>query len=266
MPIVDSHAHLYFDHFSDDLRETLGRARDAGVVAFVNVGTDPTTTRLSFALAAKETDIFPTAGIHPNDAATTTESDWAEIESFARDPRCVGIGETGLDWFRSPDHRDVQIAAFERQVLLAHSLDLPVVIHCREAHDDTYRILESFKRSIRGVMHCFSGTRADAERAVALGLHVSYAGPVSYKKNDALRASLSIVPRDKILVETDCPFLPPEGFRGKRNEPSYLSITVGAIATTLGIPSRELATLTARNAVSLFRLPIALADESDGMK
>ncbi len=259
MSIVDSHAHLYFEHFTPDLKETLNRARDAGVVAFVNVGTDPTTTRLSFELAAKEKDIFPTAGIHPNDAATTTEEDWAAIEAFARHPRCVGIGETGLDWFRSPNHRGVQIKFFERQIALAHELDLPVVIHCRDAHADTYEVLESLGRPVRGVMHCFSGTPADAERAVALGLHISYAGPVSYKKNDMLRDSLKLVPLDRILVETDCPFLPPEGFRGKRNEPSYLGVTIGAVASTLGASPRDIASQTARNAVALFRLPITIA-------
>ncbi len=256
MPIVDSHSHLCFEHFSTDLKETLQRARDAGVIGFVNVGTDPVTTSLCFKLAEAEPDIFPTAGIHPNDAATTSEEDWATVEAFARHPRCVGIGETGLDWFRSGDARDVQKAAFRRQLDWAHRLDLPVVIHCRDAHEDTYAILEDLGRPVRGVMHCFSGTPDDADRAVALGLHVSYAGPVSYKKNDVLRASLARVPEDRLLVETDCPFLPPEGFRGKRNEPSYLSVTLDAIARTLGRGPRDVATMTARNAINLFRLPI----------
>lgn len=256
MPIVDSHSHLYFEHFSPDLKETLSRARDAGVVGFVNVGTDPHTTRRCFELAEAEPDIFPTAGIHPNDAATTTEADWAAVEAFARHPRCVGIGETGLDWFRSGDARDIQKAAFRRQLAWAEELDLPVVIHCRDAHDDTYDLLESLGRPIRGVMHCFSGTPDDADRAVALGLHISYAGPVSYKKNDALRASLHRVPHDRLLVETDCPFLPPEGFRGKRNEPSYLTVTLDALARVLAKPPRDIAALTARNAIALFKLPI----------
>ncbi|HYC78777.1 MAG TPA: TatD family hydrolase [Planctomycetota bacterium] len=258
MKIVDSHAHLYFEHFKADRAEVLAAARAAGVAAFVNVGTDAETTRLTFELAAAEPDVFPTAGIHPNDAHVVDADEWAVVERYARDPRCVAIGETGLDWFRNRDQREAQIAAFERQIGWARELGLPVIIHCREAFDDVFATFERVGRGVPGVMHCFSGGPAEAERAVGLGLHVSFAAPITYRKNDALREAAKRVPRERVLTETDCPFLPPESRRGKGNEPAYLAETVAALARALDLRPDEVATLAARNAVALFRLPVAI--------
>ncbi len=256
MRIIDSHAHLYFEHFQADRSEVLAAARAAGIVAFVNVGTDAETTRLSFELAAAEPDVFPTAGVHPNDAHIVDEAEWAVVESFARNPRCVGVGETGLDWFRNADRRSEQIAAFERQLGWSRELDLPVVIHCRDAFADVYDVFARSGRAVRGVMHCFSGGLDEARRALDLGLHLSFAAPRTYKKNDALRAVAAFAPADRILTETDCPFLPPEGRRGKRNEPSFLTATVDALAKARDLRPEEAARLAADNAVLLFRLPV----------
>jgi TatD DNase family protein len=254
--IVDSHAHLYFEHFQADRAAVLTAARAAGVVAFVNVGTDAETTRLSFELAATEPDVFPTAGVHPNDAHVIDETEWAIVESYARRPACVGIGETGLDWFRNADRRVEQIAAFERQLSWARELGRPVVIHCREAFADVYETFARAGRGVRGVMHCFSGGPDEARRALDLGLALSFAAPLTYKKNDALRAAAALAPADRVLVETDCPFLPPEGRRGKRNEPAYLPATVDALARARGLRPEEAAELAARNAAALFGLPL----------
>lgn len=257
MRLVDSHAHLYFEHFDADRAAVLAAARAAGVAAFVNVGTDAETTRLSFELAATEPDVFPTAGVHPNDAHVVGDADWEVVEGFARDPRCVAIGETGLDWFRNADRRREQVAAFERQIDLARSLGLPVVVHCREAFADAFEVLARVGRGTPGVMHCFSGGVDEARRALDLGLHVSFAAPLTYKKNDALRAAARLVPEDRMLIETDCPFLPPEGRRGKRNEPALMIETLAALARARDARVEDAARATAENAARLFRLPLA---------
>lgn len=258
MQIVDSHAHLYFDSFDADRGEMIARARAAGVVAMVNVGTDAESSTQAFALAEREPGLFPTAGIHPNDSAAATPADWERIEALVRDPRCVAVGECGLDYYRDHSPKDVQQAAFDRQVLLARDRDLPIVIHCREAFDDVFSTLRRIAPSHRGVMHCFSGTAAQAGEAVALGLHVSFAGPLTYPKNIALREALGATPRDRVLIETDCPFLPPEGKRGKRNEPSFLTWLVHEVAKRSGEEPAAAALRTAKNARDLFRLPIDL--------
>jgi TatD DNase family protein len=256
--IVDSHAHLHFDSFDQDRAEVLARARAAGVVAFVNVGTDAATSKVCFDLAAKEPDVHPTAGVHPNDSGEATEEDWEAVEALIADPRCVAVGECGLDWYRDRTPRAVQIPAFERQVALARTRGLPIIIHCREAFADVYAALRNAGPSHRGVMHCFSGTPPEAAQAVALGLHVSFAGPLTYKKNVELRAALAGVPPDRVLIETDCPFLPPEGKRGRRNEPSFLPFLVHEVGKVLGIAPAEAARLTSANADALFGLGIRL--------
>lgn len=260
MQIVDSHAHLHFDAFDADRALVLSRAREAGVVAFVNVGTDAATSQRSFELAFGEAGVFPTAGIHPNDSGAATEDDWRAIERLIADPHCVAVGECGLDYYRDRTPRNVQLAAFERQVRLARERDLPIIIHCRDAFADVYAALRRCGPP-RGVMHCFSGTPREAAEAVDLGLCVSFAGPLTYPKNVELRAALAGVPPERILIETDCPFLPPDGKRGKRNEPAFLPFLVHEVAKVLGVAPGEAALRTSATAVALFRLPIRLGPD-----
>ncbi len=255
MVIVDSHAHLYFDRFDPDRAQVFERARAAGVVAFVTVGTDAISSKACFDLSSEHRDVFPTAGIHPNDSAKVSEADWAVIEALAAEPRCVAVGETGLDYYRDWAPKDTQRAAFARQIALARRHAKPVIIHCREAFADVYQTLAECGGS-PGVMHCFSGGPGDAERALDLGLFVSFAGPLTYKKNAELRSVLAMTPRDRILVETDCPFLPPEGQRGKRNEPAFLQALLEVVGETLGMSAEAAGRLTSENAKRLFALPI----------
>jgi TatD DNase family protein len=168
----------------------------------------------------------------------------------------VAIGECGLDYYRDRTPKDVQIQAFERQLELARERDLPVIIHCRDAFRDVYDAVERAGLPRRGVMHCFSGGIEEAERAVALGMCVSFAGPLTYKKNTALRDALARVPRERVLIETDCPFLPPEGKRGKRNEPAFLPFLVHELARVWSAEPSEAAALTSANALRLFRLAL----------
>jgi TatD DNase family protein len=256
--IVDSHAHLHFASFDADRAEVLGRARAAGVVGIVNVGTDAVTSRLAFELSEREDGIFPTAGIHPNDSGAATPEDWDCVERLIRDPRCYAVGECGLDYYRDRTPKAVQLVAFERQVGLSRESGRPLIIHCREAFDDVYATLRRLGPPHSGVMHCFSGSPDQAREAVSLGLYVSFACPITYPKNEESRRALAVVPSDRVLIETDCPFLPPEGKRGKRNEPSFLPYLVHEVARVAGERPEDAALRTSANAQALFRLPIVL--------
>ena len=251
--ITDSHAHLYWKDFDGDRAEVLARARAAGVAHMVVVGTDLASSRAAFDLCAGEPGLFPTAGIHPHDARAATSAERAEIEALCRRPECVGVGETGLDWFKNLSPRAEQLESFLWQLDLAQRLDKPVVIHCRDAHADTVRCLAQFPR-VRGVMHCYTMGPAELAPYLEAGLCISFSGVVTYKKNEANRAAAAEVPLDRLLVETDCPYLAPEGRRGKRNEPAFVVAVLEELARTRGASAPELARATSANAARLFAL------------
>jgi len=253
--LFDTHAHLHFPDFAGDLDAVLQRARQAGVSRFLTIGTDVATSRAAVALAAREPDVWASVGIHPHDAVSADDAALAEIEQLASAPRVVAIGETGLDFFRDLAPRDAQERALRAQLALARRVRKPVVIHCRNAHDETLALLASEGvRDTGGIMHCFSGDVSIARRCLDLGLLVSLAGPVTYPKPGALPEVARMVPADRLVVETDCPFLPPQGFRGKRNEPAHLAITAARVAELRGEPLADLAARMSENARALFRL------------
>jgi TatD DNase family protein len=254
--LFDTHAHLHFPEYADDRATVLARARAAGVRGMVTIGTDLATSHAAIGLAADEPDVWASVGVHPHDAASADEALLAEIERLAHAPRVVAVGEIGLDFFRNLSPRDVQTDVFRRQLALAHRMARPVIIHCRDAHAETLAILaEGRVGEIGGVMHCFSGDVEVARRCLDLGLFISLAGPVTYKNARALPEVARFVPADRLVVETDCPFLPPEGYRGKRNEPAYLTVTAARVAALRGEPLDRLAAATSDNARVLFRLP-----------
>jgi TatD DNase family protein len=258
MMLFDTHAHLHFPQFADDLDAVLERARTAGVRGMVTIGTDRDTNRAVVELAKRLPDVWATVGIHPHDAAEATEADFEEIESLARtEGKIVGLGEMGLDFFRDLSPRDVQETVFRRQLVLARVLGKPVVVHCRDAHAETLAVLAGEKAGeTGGVMHCFSGDVEIARRCLDLGLLISLAGPVTYKNARALPDVARFVPEDRLVVETDCPYLPPTPHRGKRNEPAYVALTAATIAELRGMDPERLAEATTRNAARLFRLPL----------
>ncbi|MCE9634582.1 MAG: TatD family hydrolase, partial [Planctomycetes bacterium] len=241
--MIDTHAHVDGPRFDGDRDETLARAFAAGVRTFVNVGHCVASSKRSVALASVPAapgrpSVFATVGIHPHEAATTTDADFAEIEAMARAPRVVGIGECGLD--RGPhNHADfvAQEALLRRHVDLARRTGLPLVIHNRDTYPDLFRVLEDESRAggVRGIMHCFSGGPAEAERSVALGFYVSFSGVLTFKNAPATREAAKIVPADRLLVETDCPYLAPEPHRGQRNEPAYVALTLARLAVVRGV-------------------------------
>ena len=254
--LFDTHAHLHFPDFTSDLPDVLARARAAGVSRMVTIGTDVATSQATIAIASREADVWAAVGIHPHDAGDADEAAFAEIATLARQSRVVAVGEIGLDFFRNLSPRDAQERVFRRLLALGRDVGKPVLIHCRDAHEDVLRILaEEHVGEIGGIMHCFSGDVAIARRCLDLGLLISLAGPVTYPNARALPDVARLVPVDRLVIETDCPFLPPQGYRGKRNEPSYLALTATRVAELRGEPLEALAARLSDNARRLFKIP-----------
>jgi len=251
--LFDTHAHLHFPGFDEDRDAVLARARAAGVRRMVTIGTDGETSRAALALAERHPDVWATAGVHPHDAAESDEAAQGEVERIAAERRVVAIGEIGLDFFRNLSPPETQERVLRRFLALARRLRKPVVLHCRDAHAEILALLgEERVAEVGGIMHCFSGDVAIARRCLDLGLLISLAGPVTYPNARALPDVARFVPGDRLVVETDCPFLPPQGYRGKRNEPAYLTITAARVAELRGEPLDDLAARTTANARRLF--------------
>jgi len=256
MPLVDTHAHLDDGRFANDIEAVLDRAKTAGVERILTIGVDLATSRAAVAVAKR----FPAmvravVGIQPNHVAEVGEGDWDAITALADDETVVGIGETGLDryWDKAPI--EMQEVWFRRHLAFCRERGLPVVIHCREADADVVRVLrEAFDAfgSISGLMHSFAGDAATATACVGVGLHISFSGMVTFPKNDALREAAKVVPLDRLLVETDAPYLSPQAVRGKRNEPAFVAHTAAKLAEVVGVGAEELGEITTRNARALF--------------
>jgi len=252
--LFDTHAHLHFPDFADDLPAVLERARAAGVARLLTIGTDVETSRAAIAVAAKDARVWASVGIHPHDAGEADDAAFVEIERLAAEPRVVAIGEIGLDFFRNLSPRDAQERTLRRMLDLARRTAKPVLIHCRDAHEETLAILAAARAGeAGGIMHCFSGDVAIARRCLDLGLTISLAGPVTYPNARALPDVARFVPADRLVVETDCPYLPPQGYRGKRNEPAYLALTAARVAELRGEPLATLGPRMSDNARRLLR-------------
>jgi TatD DNase family protein len=253
--LFDTHAHLHFPDFDADRDAMLARARAAGVRRMVTIGTDIETSRAAIAIARREADVWATVGVHPHDAGDSDEAALAEVQRLAGEARVVGVGEIGLDFFRNLSPRDAQERVLRRFIAVARDVRKPVVVHCRDAHAEALAILaEERVGEVGGIMHCFSGDVEIARRCLDLGLVISLAGPVTYPNARALPEVARFVPADRLVIETDCPFLPPQGYRGKRNEPAYLAITAARVAELRGEPVETLALRTTDNARRLLRV------------
>ncbi len=259
MHLIDSHAHLDFEDFKSDLDAVVARAAEAGVRRIVAVGLwrAPGDFGNALQLATERPGTFAaTAGVHPHECAKVPEADWAESARLAADPRVVGVGETGLDYHYDLSPRDAQQACFRRSIRIAHEAGKPLVIHVREAEADCVRILrEEGVPAAGGVIHCFTGDAAAARAYLDLGLLISVAGIVTFKTAEPIREAVRLVPHDRLLVETDAPFLAPIPFRGKRNEPARVRLVAEKVAEVWGVPLEVVAARTTENACRLFRLP-----------
>jgi TatD DNase family protein len=259
---VDSHAHIDGPEFDSDRAEIIQRARDAGVSAILNIGTgDPQTGVLERAveLAEQHADIYCAIGVHPHDAKLFSDEVAELITNLAtQSARVIAWGEIGLDFHYDNSPRDVQMKVFRRQVQLARQAKLPVIIHTREAEAETIEVLKSERNNsaFPGIMHCFSGSLSLARQAVELGYYISFSGIVTFKKADELRAIAKELTIDRLLIETDCPFLAPVPFRGKRNQPAYVVEVAGCLAGLHEKTIEEIGKITSSNFAKIFNLEL----------
>ena len=257
--MIDSHAHLYFEDYAGDPEAPLQRFLDAGGEAVINVGTTLGNSRWVRDFARRHPgQVFATAGIHPQEVDKVTEKDWEEFRALARDGGFVAIGETGLDYHRPPVEaatKEKQKAFFRNQIDLAISLNLPVVVHNRESDADALAVIDEFGGRARGVFHCFGSTLPTAQAALARDFAISFSGILTFPKADNLHEAARALPLDRLLVETDCPFLAPVPNRGKPNEPAWVAHTIAALAKLQGLEPEAVRRATAANARRLFALP-----------
>jgi TatD DNase family protein len=253
MGFTDTHVHFHFPDYDADRAKTIDAARQAGVELFINVGTDIESSRKSLALAEEFPDFYASAGIHPHDAHVADPAMLQEIEKILQHPRMVAIGEVGLDFFRDHSPRVKQEEVFRHFLKLHHKIKKPMIIHCRDAYEDMHCMLKE-ENVHHGIMHCFSSDRAAMEKFVEMGFHISFAGPLTYKKNDALREACKACPKDRLLLETDAPFLPPQSMRGKRNESAYLLEIARTAAELHQVSLEELGKITTANAKKVLKL------------
>ncbi len=258
--IIDSHCHLDFADFATELPAVLDRARAAGIVSMICIGSgrDITSARASVDLAAAQADVFAAVGIHPHDVARMGENDWTELGRLARADRVVGIGETGLDYHYDHSPRAEQASAFRRFIALGRETEvrLPIICHIRDAHADATAILrDEGGADVGGVIHCFTGDVDDARGYLDLGFHLSFSGIMTFKTAENIRRAAVFAPLDRIMIETDAPYLAPIPHRGKRNEPAFIVKTLELLAALRGISVDEAAAATTANARRLFALP-----------
>ncbi len=260
MILIDSHCHIDGPQFDDDRDEIVSRAKAAGVAAMLNVGTgDPHSDdfKKAVAVAEKYENVFASVGVHPHDAKLYDDQAEEHLTELTRSKKVIAWGEIGLDYYYDHSPRDVQREVFRRQIHVAKQLKLPVIVHSRDADEDTVQIISeefSGESGNVGIMHCFGGSPEMAKELMPLGFLISFAGNVTFKKAENLREAARVVPLDHLLVETDCPFLTPEPFRGKRNEPAFVAHTAKFLADLHGVPADELARRTTDNFLRFFRL------------
>lgn len=254
--LIDTHVHLNADHYDADLDEVIERARAAGVSHFVVIGFDNKTIDRTMELIDKYEDVYGVIGWHPVDAIDCSEADLMRIEKLSSHPKIVGIGETGLDyhWDKSP--KEVQKEIFKAQIALAKRVNLPIVIHNREATGDVVEILESEGAGdVGGIMHAFSSSAEIADRVLKMDFMISLGGPVTFKNAKQPKEIAKHVPLDRLLIETDAPFLTPHPYRGKRNEPAYVKLVAEEIAALRDISFEEVARATSENALKIYNIP-----------
>ena len=255
MKMIDTHAHLNDNRFAEDLDDVLQRAQAAGVTAIINVGYDLSSSQQAAAMALANPLLYAAVGIHPHDGKAASDDVLAKVQELAQNKKVVALGEIGLDYYYDHCPHDVQRDVFRSQLHLASSLALPVIIHDRDAHGDVLAILQEEQSALcAGVMHCFSGDVKLAGKCLDLGLHISLAGPVTFKNPGGLPEVAKYVPLERLLVETDAPYLTPVPRRGRRNEPAYVRMVVDKIAEIRGEDSDYIAEITSQNAKKLFNL------------
>ncbi|GIO09811.1 hydrolase TatD [Brevibacillus reuszeri] len=253
--LFETHAHLNAKEFDEDREEVIARAQENGVSTIVNIGFNAETIPTCMELAEAHDFIYAVIGWHPQDAKDMTDEHLEWIEELSRHPKVVGLGEMGLDYYWDTSPKDVQAEVFRKQIRLARKLDMPIIIHNRDAHHDVLTILKEEKAAdVGGIMHCFSGSWETAKLALDMNFYISFGGPLTFKNAKQPKEVAAKVPQDKLLIETDCPYLTPHPFRGKRNESGYVRYVCEEMANIRGLSYEEMAQITTDNAKRLFRL------------
>lgn len=259
LKLFDTHCHLDFPKFGSDREKVLERARKLGVAGIINPGVDLESSRRSIELAEKYDDVFAAVGVHPHDAKTLDDATLKEIEELAAHPKVVAIGETGLDYYRNLSPGDVQRDAFAAQLELARRLGKPVIVHQRDSAADVRAMLADWVRGggvKGGVLHSFSGDVGNAREMLQMGFYIGISGPVTYDGAKKTREVVKMLPLDRVLLETDAPFLPPQPHRGRRNEPAFVAIVAREVAALRNMDEEELARASTENAGRLFSVDV----------
>ena len=255
--LIDTHCHLDFKDFDHDRDDVINRALKAGVTKIINVASSIEGSCRAVELANKYDMVYATVGVHPHDAKSVTDSAISELKALTKDKKVVAIGEVGLDYYRNLSPKEDQVSAFKKFIYLALDLDLPLIIHAREADRDALDILKMEKReALRGVIHCFSGTSDFMKECLDIGFFISFTANITFKKADDLRIVARDIPPERLLLETDAPFLAPQAMRGSRNEPAYLTHLAGEWSRLLDLSKDDVARITTHNANSLFKLKL----------
>ena len=251
---IDSHAHIQLDRFDSDRSLVIERAKNSQVSIILVVGFDISTSHLAVELADRYAHIYATVGLHPHDAKRFTPQTLREIALLAEHPKVVALGEMGLDYHRNLSPKSVQKRVFEEQLDLATQLDLPIVVHNRNAFDDILSILENHSQLTGGVLHCFSENTKSMDRVIDVGFHIGIGGPITYKKSQDLKQVVKVMPADSFLIETDCPWLAPQLRRGKRNEPAYITEIATKIAKLRQVTIESVGQTSSQNFRKLFSI------------
>ncbi|WP_255784618.1 TatD family hydrolase [Mediannikoviicoccus vaginalis] len=259
--MIDSHAHLDEERFDEDRDELIKSLKENAISYVINPSSDMDTSRRVVELSNKYDNIFAAVGIHPHDAEGFKEEDLDELRELSKDERVVAIGEIGLDYYYDNSPRDIQKEVFRKQLELSHELDLPVIIHTRDAMGDTYDILKEFEGRVRGVMHCYTGSIEMAEKFMKLGFYISIAGPVTFKNAVNVREMAKQIPLERLLIETDSPYLAPVPNRGKRNDPTNVRYVADMLANLKEIQIDKIIEHSRENTVELFSLKGVVFDD-----
>lgn len=258
MKLIDTHAHLQFKAYDSDRDEVVKR-NSRQLEAIVNVGTSVDASEKGIKLAEEITNFYASVGVHPHHVDQWNEQTYGELKTLVQNPKVVAVGEIGLDKhlykdYPQPDLKK-QAKMLEAQISLAQELEKPILFHCRDAYDELYEQIKGYKGKIRGLMHCYMGSWEQTKKFLNLGLYISFSGNITYKGNDYIRDVVKKIPEDRILTETDAPFLSPEPRRGERNEPVYVKMVANTIASVTGWGLESTAIITAQNAKSLLNFP-----------
>lgn len=252
--MIDSHSHLFDIQFKDDLEECINRCKKKNINKIILVGFTKKSNQLAFDITQKYSIFYPTAGLHPEEIYDNYLDDLSYLHEFILTHKVYAVGECGLDYHYRIDNKEIQKEVFIRQIEYSIEFNLPLIIHVRDAIMDAYDILKEYKGKIKGVMHCYSGSYEMALKFIDLGLYISLGGPVTFKNARIPKEVAIKIPKDRLLIETDCPYLSPEPFRGKRNESSYVYYVAKAIAELNDMSLDEIDEITTRNTINLFRL------------